>query len=98
MKFFVRIRLLTLWVLILSLSWLVFGISTSPSKAAGPGAINFWHGLTGPDGKFLTAMADQFNKEQSAIRVTARVYPWDVFFDKWGAAADRKSTRLKSSH
>jgi multiple sugar transport system substrate-binding protein len=87
MKLFVRVRPLALWVVILSLSVLVFGIPTSPSKAAGPVAITYWHGLTGPDGKFLTAMADQFNKEQTAIRVTASVYPWDVFFDKWVAAA-----------
>src|SRR6516225_7853471 len=74
-------------MLILSLAFLMFSIPTAPTRAAGPAAITFWHGLTGPDGKYLTAMADQFNKEQSDIHVTASVYPWDVFFDKWVAAA-----------
>jgi multiple sugar transport system substrate-binding protein len=87
MKLFARTRPSAWWVLIPCLVLLSFGMPSTPSGAAGAIGITFWHGLTGPDGKFLTGMAEQFNKAQGQIRVTASVYPWDVFFDKWVAAA-----------
>jgi multiple sugar transport system substrate-binding protein len=87
MQAFARTRGLIICLLVALSAFVVSGVHTAPSAAAGPVVINFWHGLTGPDGKYLTAMADQFNKEQGAIHVNASVYPWDVFFDKWVAAA-----------
>ncbi len=86
MTFFARSRVLWCVVLCALLAFLLSGAPTR-SAAAVPVVISYWHGLTGPDGKYLTAMADQFNKEQGEIHVNASVYPWDVFFDKWVAAA-----------
>ena len=86
MKLVARFRVF--WLLaFMALPALLLSGAPTRSAAAGPIAISFWHGLTGPDGKYLTAMAEQFNKEQRDIHVNASVYPWDVFFDKWVAAA-----------
>src|SRR5262249_49173739 len=46
--------------------------------------INFWHGLSGPDGRVLEAMVGQYNKENTDnLCVKFTLYHWDVFFDKW---------------
>jgi len=61
-----------------------------PACKAGATAINFWHGLTGPDGAYLSNLVNQFNAENTDnLCVTTTVYNWDVFFDKWlsGVAA-----------
>ena len=86
MKLLARSRFLWPLVIVASCAFLVPG-SPTRSAAAASVTINFWHGLTGPDGKYLTAMGEQFNKEQGEIHVNVSVYPWDVFFDKWVAAA-----------
>ena len=57
---------------------------------AGATPINFWHGLTGPDGAYLQGLVNQYNaenKDNACIGIT--VYNWDVFFNKWlsGVAA-----------
>ncbi len=52
--------------------------------------INFWHGLTGPDGAYLADMVKKYNTENTDnLCVILTVYNWDVFFDKWlsGVAA-----------
>jgi multiple sugar transport system substrate-binding protein len=56
----------------------------------GSKVINFWHGLTGPDGAYLADMVKKFNTDnQDNLCVVLTVYNWDVFFDKWlsGVAA-----------
>ncbi len=57
---------------------------------AGATQLNFWHGLTGPDGAYLLKLVNQFNAENTDnLCVSVTVYNWDVFFDKWlsGVAA-----------
>ena len=50
----------------------------------GSTAIDFWHGLTGPDGSFLLDMVNQYNSENTDnLCVTLTVIHWDQFFSKW---------------
>lgn len=49
--------------------------------------IDFWHGLTGPDGAFLEQMVNTYNEtNEDGIFVQLNVYHWDVFFDRWVAS------------
>lgn len=49
--------------------------------------IDFWHGLTGPDGAFLEDMVNTYNEtNEDGIFVQLNVYHWDVFFDRWVAS------------
>ncbi len=52
--------------------------------------LNFWHGLTGPDGAYLGDLVKQYNKDNTDnLCITVTTYNWYVFFDKWlsGVAA-----------
>src|SRR5229473_1920485 len=63
--------------------------ASQPCKA-GSTQINFWHGLTGPDGAYLANLVQQYNAQNTDnLCVNITVYNWDVFFDKWlsGVAA-----------
>ncbi|MBC8170506.1 MAG: ABC transporter substrate-binding protein [Anaerolineae bacterium] len=58
----------------------------APLTECGEGTqnIDFWHGLTGPDGSFLLDMVNQYNSSnEDAICVTLTVIHWDQFFSKW---------------
>ena len=49
--------------------------------------IDFWHGLTGPDGAFLEGMVNTFNEtNEDGIFVQLNVFHWDVFYDRWVAS------------
>ena len=49
--------------------------------------IDFWHGLTGPDGVFLEGMVNSYNEtNEDAIFVQLNVFHWDVFYDRWVAS------------
>ena len=49
--------------------------------------IDFWHGLTGPDGVFLEDMVNTYNEtNEDGIFVQLNVFHWDVFFDRWVAS------------
>ncbi len=57
---------------------------------SGTKLINFWHGLSGPDGRVLESMVGEYNKNNNdGLCVKWTLYHWDVFFDKWlsGVAA-----------
>lgn len=59
-------------------------------KAENTKVVNFWHGLTGPDGAYLTDMINQYNAANTdKICVKLQVIFWDNFFPKWlsGVAA-----------
>src|SRR5260221_4514774 len=63
--------------------------ASQPCKA-GATQINFWHGLTGPDGAYLGNLVKQYNSTNTDnLCVNVTTYNWDVFFDKWlsGVAA-----------
>jgi multiple sugar transport system substrate-binding protein len=89
------LKFLRLAALLMVLS--VFATPTSTTQAQsgsdckdGSKKINFWHGLTGPDGDYLANMIKKYNAENTDnVCVVLTVYNWDVFFDKWlsGVAA-----------
>lgn len=58
---------------------LVFG---QLPAAAGKTVIQFWTLFTGPDGKFMESMVNQFNKENSDIEVRMSVYTGDQYLNK----------------
>lgn len=50
----------------------------------GSTTIDFWHGLTGPDGSFLLDMVNKYNAENTdGLCVNLTVIHWDQFFSKW---------------
>src|SRR5262245_14756466 len=72
--------------LVLVLALLTLSVSFLPASAQDEGdlVIDFWHGLTGPDGAFLEDMVNTYNEtNEDGIFVRLNVYHWDVFFDRW---------------
>ncbi len=62
----------------------------TPACKEGSAEVTFWHGLTGPDGAYLSGLVNQYNAENTDnLCVVVTTYNWDVFFDKWlsGVAA-----------
>src|SRR2546421_11422733 len=58
-----------------------------PQCQAGAKTITYWHGLTGPDGNYLTKMVDDYNaNNKDGLCVELSNYTWDVFFTKWLSA------------
>ncbi len=84
-------------VIVVLALFLSISVHVSAQDAAKPAeckadakTINFWHGLTGPDGAYLADMVKKYNTENTDnLCVILTVYNWDVFFDKWlsGVAA-----------
>jgi ABC-type glycerol-3-phosphate transport system substrate-binding protein len=44
--------------------------------------ITFWHGLTGPDGKTMTELLQEFVRDNPDIKVRQEVMVWDIFYQK----------------
>ena len=73
----------------------VFGVIVLSLLLAAPGmaqddgdvVIDFWHGLTGPDGAYLEDMVNTYNEtNEDGVFVNLTVFHWDVFFDRWVAS------------
>ena len=65
----------------------VAALPAHPSAAQDTITIDFWHGLTGPDGAFLEQMVNTYNEtNEDNVFVQLNVYHWDVFFDRWVAS------------
>jgi multiple sugar transport system substrate-binding protein len=60
------------------------GNSTSGSSQTGNGkvVINFWNGFTGPDGVTMTAIVNQFQKQNPDVVVKMQIIPWTTYYDK----------------
>lgn len=56
--------------------------STDQAGGDGPITLDFWHGLTGPDGPAVQKVVDAFNASQKEIVVKTNVMPWDVLNQK----------------
>lgn len=50
--------------------------------AEGKVVVNYWHGHTGPDGKVMAALADEFEKRNPNVDIEISVYPWGQLFTK----------------
>lgn len=44
--------------------------------------LNYWNGFTGPDGKTMSALVQQFQKENPDIEVRMQLIPWSTYYDK----------------
>src|SRR4051794_33738535 len=88
----------TLTFILMLVAPLIFGTTATTNAQGSPTAtpvpkpqcqanaktINYWHGLTGPDGNYLTKMVDQYNSDnKDGLCVALSNYSWDVFFTKW---------------
>ncbi|PTX64433.1 multiple sugar transport system substrate-binding protein [Melghirimyces profundicolus] len=68
--------------LLLSIS-LLTACGGETSGDSGTVTLTFWNGFTGPDGKNMKEIVDQFNKEHKGkIHVKMEAIPWDNFYDK----------------
>jgi multiple sugar transport system substrate-binding protein len=81
-------KILALFCLILLITASISSAQDNPEPltTCGEGTVNidFWHGLTGPDGSFLLDMVNQYNNEnEDNICVSLTVIHWDQFFSKW---------------
>ena len=76
--------LLSLTLAALLITFLVSGCA--PRQSAGRDGsrivINYWNGFTGPDGKTMTAMVQQFQQENPDIEVKMQLIPWGTYYDK----------------
>jgi multiple sugar transport system substrate-binding protein len=74
------------WILLL-VAVLAFlpACSSGGDSAAEDGEITltFWNGFTGPDGKDIKRIIDDFNKEHKGeIQIKTQTMPWGEFYDK----------------
>lgn len=56
--------------------------SSNGTTQDGTTEISVWSGFTETDGKVVQAIADDFNKSQSKVKVTIEQNPWNVINDK----------------
>ncbi|MEA4944678.1 MAG: ABC transporter substrate-binding protein [Propionicimonas sp.] len=59
------------------------GTSAQPQpSSSGPITLQFWHGMTGPDGPAVQQVIDDFNASQSEIVIKPNIMPWDQLYQK----------------
>lgn len=67
------------------------GLWTLGTVFAEPVSLQFWNGFTGPDGRYIQRIIDDFNRERAGeIRVRMVVMPWDDFYAKVALALRTK--------
>ena len=57
-----------------------------PTAFAAPVSIDFWYGMTGPDGAYIKNIVDAFQKANPDITVTPTAYAWATLWTKLDAA------------
>jgi multiple sugar transport system substrate-binding protein len=77
------------WLAVLALSALLLAgcgrleRSGGEARAAsGPVVIDFWNGFTGPDGKTMQKLVEQFQAVNPDVRVRMQIIPWGTYYDK----------------
>ncbi|HEY3338477.1 MAG TPA: ABC transporter substrate-binding protein [Propionicimonas sp.] len=79
------------WVRVAMVGALALGMSAcagqgapqqTAASATGPVTLQFWHGMTGPDGPAVQQVIDNFNKSQSDIVIKPNIMPWDQLYQK----------------
>jgi ABC-type glycerol-3-phosphate transport system substrate-binding protein len=58
------------------------GSSQNDQQGSGKIVLNYWNGFTGPDGVTMTAMVNEFEKENPDIQVKMQIIPWGTYYDK----------------
>ena len=57
-----------------------------PTAFAAPVNIDFWYGMTGPDGAYIKNIVDAFKKANPYVTVTPTAYAWATLWTKLDAA------------
>jgi ABC-type glycerol-3-phosphate transport system substrate-binding protein len=52
----------------------------------GSTVINFWNGLTGPDGEGMQRLVERYTQQNADITVKMQRIPWRTFYDKFSAS------------
>jgi len=69
------------------ISILVLSLIIGPGLAAKKVELTFWNGFTGPDGRYMQNLVDEFNKTYAGrIEVKMSVMPWGDYYTKVVAA------------
>lgn len=58
------------------------GGAAQVEKIGGKTVVDFWNGFTGPDGKTMEKMVQQFQKQNPDILVRMQIIPWGTYYDK----------------
>ncbi len=83
----------TRWVSMAAAGALALGLTAcagqgAPQQSAtgggttGPVTLQFWHGMTGPDGPAVQQVIDDFNASQSEVVIKPNIMPWDQLYQK----------------
>ncbi len=57
-----------------------------PAAMAAPVSIDFWYGMTGPDGAYIKNIVEAFTKANPDVAVTPTAYAWATLWTKLDAA------------
>jgi multiple sugar transport system substrate-binding protein len=68
--------------LLVLVSLLAVGCRRGPETSDGVVQINFWNGFSGPDGKAMEQIVQEFNKANPDVRVKMQIVPWGTYYDK----------------
>jgi len=60
----------------------VAAVSGCDTAARGKTTIRFWNGFTGPDGRTMLHIVQQFNRENPDVRVLMQRMPWATYYNK----------------
>jgi len=78
-----RSVMLILFVTVSLISIPLFANGQNESNVDGKTVINYWNGFTGPDGKYMQAMVDEYNETNTdSIYVKMSVMPWGDYKTK----------------
>ncbi len=81
----------TRWVSVAVAGALALGMTACAGQGApqetaagggGPVTLQFWHGMTGPDGPAVQQVIDDFNASQKDVVIKPNIMPWDQLYQK----------------
>src|SRR3569833_474394 len=82
-KLWIAVLMITMAVLLLAAGCGDRSGNSEPGRDAhGRIILDFLNGFTGPDGKTMQGMVDQFQRENPDIKVRMQIIPWGTYYDK----------------
>src|SRR5438105_10554520 len=67
------------WLLVL---FAAVGCDRAPVSGNVPVNLRFWNGFTGPDGRTMLAIVQQFNRANPDVHVTMQRMDWGMYYNK----------------
>lgn len=58
------------------------GRGDGPAAGEAPVVLRFWNGFTGPDGRTMLRLVQQFNRENPGVRVLMQRMDWGTYYNK----------------